>query len=80
HLHPHGAWLKSAVSRDVAQALAGVSLVTQVFEQISYAPTPPDHALMHEVRREGRRLRWRLWRLRTLSNVSPGGPSTATQE
>ena len=44
----------------VEQILAGVFLVTQVYEQVSYAPTPPDPALMHRAWQERRCLRWRL--------------------
>jgi len=67
---PHGTWLRKAVRTEVEQALAGVFLVTTVYEQVSYAPTAPDPALMHRAWQEGRRLRWRLWRLWALSNGS----------
>jgi len=67
---PRGTWLRKAVRTEVEQTLAGVSLVTKVYEQVSYAPTPPDPALMQRIGQEGRRLRWRLWRLWAVSTVS----------
>ena len=59
--------LRSIVQRDVKQAVAGVSLLTQAYERVSYAPGPPDSSLMQQARMEGQRLHWRLWKLRTLS-------------
>ncbi len=67
---PRGTWLRKAVRTEVEEALAGVFLVTKVYEQVSYAPTPPDPALMQRIGQEGRRLRWRLWRLWAFSTVS----------
>jgi hypothetical protein len=64
---PRGKWLGEAMRKGIEQTLAGVFLVTEVYEQVSYAPTPPDRALMHRARRGERRLRWRLWRLWALS-------------
>jgi len=69
---PRGKWLRETVRKGLQQTLAGVFLVTKVYEQVSYAPSPPDPALMHRAWREGRRLRWRLWRLWALSNGSSG--------
>jgi len=69
--HPHVAWLKAAVRREVEQTLTGISLVVRVYEQVSYAPTLPDLDLMHRVWQEGRHLRWRLWRLWVLSSAVP---------
>jgi len=43
--------------------------VTKAYEQVSYAPTPPDSALMQEIGQEGWRLRWRLWRLWAFSTA-----------
>ncbi|TET98961.1 MAG: DUF4129 domain-containing protein, partial [Dehalococcoidia bacterium] len=68
---PHVAWLKAALWREAEQALNGVFLVVRVYEQVSYAPNLPDPALMHRVWQEGRRLRWRLWRLWALSITPP---------
>ncbi len=65
--HPHGAWLRQAVRTGVEQTLAGAFLVTKAYEQVSYAPAPPDPALVHRAWQEGRRLRWRLWGLWALS-------------
>ena len=70
---PHAAWLEAAIQREIEQAMAGVFLVTSVYEQVSYAPTLPDQYLMHRVWQEGRRLRWRLWRLAALSTASEEG-------
>ena len=53
--------------KGIEQTLAGVFLVTEVYEQVSYAPTPPDPALIHRVWRERQRLRWRLRGLWVLS-------------
>ena len=64
---PRGAWLGEAVRKGLQQALAAVFLVTKVYEQVSYAPTPPDRALMHRAWQEGRRLPWRLRGLWALS-------------
>ena len=69
---PRGTWLREAVHTGIEQNLAGVSLVTKVYQRVSYAPTPPDPALMHRAWQEGRRLRWRLWGLWALSNGSSG--------
>ena len=66
---PRGTWLRKAVRTEVEGAMAGVFLVTKVYEQVSYAPTPPDPALMHRIWQEGRRLRWRLWRLWAFSTI-----------
>lgn len=60
--------LAKVVQQEVVQILAGVSLVTQVYERLSYAATPPDSALMGQAWRKGRHLRWRLWRLLVFSN------------
>jgi len=67
HRRPRGTWLGKAVRKGLQQALAGVFLVTKAYEKVSYAPTPPDPALMHRAWQEGRRLRWRLRRLWVLS-------------
>jgi len=64
---PRATWLKGAVRTGVEQVLASIFLVTKVYEQVSYAPTPPDSALLHRAWQEGRRLRWRLWRLWAVS-------------
>jgi transglutaminase-like putative cysteine protease len=66
---PRMTWLRKTVRTGVDQTLAGVFLVTKVYEQVSYAPTPPDLALMHRIWQEGRRLRWRLWRLWAFSTI-----------
>jgi transglutaminase-like putative cysteine protease len=66
---PRGTWLRKPVRTEVERALAGVFLVTKVYEQVSYAPTPPDPALMHRIWQEGQRLRWRLWRLWAFSTI-----------
>ncbi len=71
---PRGTWLGKAVRAGVEQALAGIVLVTRVYEQVSYAPAPPDPALMHRAWQEEWRLQWRLWGLWVLSN----GPRGAT--
>jgi transglutaminase-like putative cysteine protease len=60
---PRGTWLRQAVRTEAEQTLAKVFLVTKVYEQVSYAPTSPDPALMQRIGQEGRRLRWRLWKL-----------------
>jgi hypothetical protein len=70
---PRGKWLKEAVRTRIEQSLAGVFLVTKVYEQVSYAPTPPDPALMHRAWQEGRRLQWRLRGLWVVSSGSQGG-------
>jgi len=67
---PWGTWLRKAVRTEVEGALAGVFLVTKVHEQVSYAPTPPDPALMQRIWQEGWRLRWRLRRLWAFSTIS----------
>ena len=72
---PRGKWLREAVRKGLQQTLAGVFLVTKVYEQVSYAPAPPDPALMHRAWQEGRRLRWRLRGLWMVSN----GPRGATE-
>lgn len=64
---PRGKWLGEAVRTGVEQTLAGVSLVTKVYEQVSYAPAPPDPALMDRSWQEGQRLYWRLRGLWALS-------------
>jgi hypothetical protein len=66
---PRGTWLRKPVRTEVEGALAGVFLVTKVYEQVSYAPTPPDPALMHRIWQEGQSLRWRLWRLWVFSTI-----------
>jgi len=66
---PRRTWLRMVVRTEVDQTLAGVFLVTKVYEQVSYAPTLPDPALMHRIGQEGRRLRWRLWRLWAFSTI-----------
>ena len=66
---PRGTWLRKVVRTEVEQTLAGAFLVTKVYEQVSYAPTPPDPALMQRIGQEGWRLRWRLWRLWAFSTV-----------
>lgn len=58
--HPRATWLKEAVRTGIKQSRAAVSLVTKVYEQVSYAPTPPDPALVHRAWQEGWSLRWRL--------------------
>jgi transglutaminase-like putative cysteine protease len=63
HRRPRRTWLREAMQTEMEQTLAGVFLVTKVYEQLSYAPTPPDPVLMHRIGQEGWRLRWRLWRL-----------------
>ena len=65
--HPRATWLRQAVRTGIVQTLTGVFLVTKAYEQVSYAPTPPDPALMHRAWQEGRRLRWRLRGLWALS-------------
>jgi hypothetical protein len=52
--------LGEAVRKGVQQALAGVFLLTEVYEQVSYASASPDPTLVHRVWQEGRRLQWRL--------------------
>jgi hypothetical protein len=69
---PRGKWLEDVVRKGLRQTLAAVSLVTKVYEQVSYAPTPPDPVLMHRAWQEGQRLRWRLRRLWALSSGSSG--------
>jgi len=64
---PRGKWLEEAVRKRLQQTLAGVFLVTSVYEQVSYAPAPPDPALMHRSWQEGQRLHWRLRGLWALS-------------
>ena len=64
---PRGTWLGQAVRTGIEQALGGIILVTKVYEQVSYAPTPPDPALMHRAWQEGRHLRWRMRELWALS-------------
>jgi hypothetical protein len=73
--HPRAEWLSVAVRTGVEQVLAGIALLTKVYEQLSYAPSSPDPALMHRAWQEGRRLRWRLWRLWVLSNGQNGDPN-----
>ena len=70
HRRPHVAWLETAMWREVEQALDEISLLTRVYERVSYAPTLPAPALMHRVWQEGHHLRRRLWRLRALSTAS----------
>ena len=67
---PRGTWLRKTVQTGIEQTLAGVFLVTKAYEQVSYAPTPPDPALVHRAWQGERRLRWRLWGLWALSNGS----------
>ena len=67
HRHPRATWLRDAVRKGLQQTLATVSLVTEVYEQISYAPTPSDPVQMHRAWQEGQRLRWRLWGLWVVS-------------
>jgi hypothetical protein len=74
HRCPRRTWLRKAVQTEVEQTLAGVFLVTKVYERLSYAPTPPDPALMHRIGQEGGRLRWRLWRLWAVSTFIVGDP------
>ncbi len=64
---PRGKWLEEAVRKGLQQTLAGVFLVTKVYEQVSYAPTPPDPSLVHRAWQERRRLPWRLRGLWVLS-------------
>jgi transglutaminase-like putative cysteine protease len=66
---PRWTWLRKAVRTEVEQALAGVFLVTKGYEQVSYAPTLPDPALMQRIGQEGRHLHWRLWRLWVFSTA-----------
>jgi transglutaminase-like putative cysteine protease len=66
---PRGTWLRKAMRTEIEQTLAGVFLVTKVYEQASYAPTPPDPAVIQRIGQEGWRLRWRLWRLWAFSIV-----------
>jgi hypothetical protein len=54
---PRGTWLRKVMQAEVEKTLAGVFLVTKVYEQVSYAPTPPDLALMQRIAQEGGRLR-----------------------
>jgi transglutaminase-like putative cysteine protease len=75
---PRGAWLRGAVRMRIEQSLAGVFLVAKVYEQVSYAPTPLDPALMQRAWQEGRRVRWWLWRLWALSS-GPGGATGYTE-
>jgi hypothetical protein len=67
HRRPHVAWLETAMRRDVELALDEISLLTRVYERVSYAPSPPDPALMRRVWQGGHHLRQRLWRLWALS-------------
>lgn len=64
---PRVTWLETAIRRDVELALDEISLLTRVYERVSYAPTLPALALMRQVWQEGHHLRRRLWRLRALS-------------
>jgi hypothetical protein len=68
---PRVALLSAVVRRELERALAAASLVTRVYEQVSYAPTQPHPDRMRRTWQEGRHLRWRLWRLRALS-TDPG--------
>jgi hypothetical protein len=65
---PRWARLARVVQQEVAQILAGVSLVTQVYERVSYAAKLPDLALMGQAWRKGWRLRWQMWRLLLFSS------------
>ena len=71
---PRQAWWRGVVQREVERALAELSLLTRVYEQVSYAPVPPGPELLDRAWREGHSLRWRLRRLRVLT-VARGGPS-----
>ena len=73
---PRRTWLGKAVRTGVEQTLAAVSLVTKVYEQVSYAPTLPDPALMRRSWQEGRRLQWRLWGLWAVSSGPRGQLNT----
>jgi hypothetical protein len=72
HRRPRATWLRQVVRTAIEQALDGIILVTKVYERVSYAPTPPDPALMHRAWQGERRLRWRLWGLWALSDDSSG--------
>jgi transglutaminase-like putative cysteine protease len=76
---PRGKWLEDAVRKGLQQTLAAVSLVTKVYEQVSYAPASPDPTLMHRAWQEGQRLRWRLWGLWAVSNASLNSVSFAAE-
>jgi len=67
HRCPRVAWLETAMRRDVELALDEISLLTRVYERVSYAPTLPDPDLMRRAWQGGHRLRQRLWRLWALS-------------
>jgi hypothetical protein len=70
--HPRVTWLREAMGIGIERSLAGVFLVTRVYEQVSYAPPPPYPALLHRAWQEGQRLRWRLRGLWALSNDPRG--------
>ncbi len=68
---PHLSWVGGMLRRAVERALLELSLVTRVYERVSYAAVLPDAALLRRAWREGGRLQWRLWQVRLLSGA-PG--------
>jgi transglutaminase-like putative cysteine protease len=59
--------LRPAVKLDVEQAKVEVALLAETYEQASYAPSPPESALLRRVRSTSPHLGWRLLRLWALS-------------
>lgn len=64
---PRIPWLERILQRTVQKSVDELSLLIQVYEQVSYAPIQPHPDLLQQAWREGRHLRRRLWRMRVLS-------------
>jgi hypothetical protein len=58
---------RSAIKLDVEQAETEVALLAETYEQVSYAPSPPESVVLRRVRSTSSQLGWRLLRLWALS-------------